>query len=250
MALDINGYNDTFKAFVEFAKVGGKAIARVTDDINVEEGALAGHVVTASKTDSVRHMFNWFRSADNKAANNEVFAENSYYFRNALVRANYSNLPKGIEETAEYLERFFRNALLGEGNNLQSRYLLLGGWQEVSTHTSNGATHTSNNSSTHTSNRAGHTSNSGIRLSRAVKKLLLALNGEMTRAAVMKSVGIKNRPTFQEFYITPALKLGLVEMTQPNSPRSPTQKYRLTEKGKSLQAAQPTGNAPRKGGAK
>ena len=181
---------------------------------------------------------------------NEVFADNAYYFRNALVRANYSNIPEGIEETAEYLERFFRNALLGEENNLQSRYLLLGGWQEDSTHTSNGATHTSNNGSTHTSNRAGHTSNSGIRLSRAVKKLLLALDGEMTRAAVMKSVGIKNRPTFLEFYLTPALKLGLVEMTQPNSPRSPTQKYRLTEKGKSLQATLPTGEVPRKGAAK
>ncbi len=82
-----------------------------------------------------------------------------------------------------------------------------------------------------------------------MKKLLLALNGEMTRAAVMKAVGIKNRPTFQEFYITPALKLGLVEMTQPNSPRSPTQKYRLTEKGKSLQATRSTGEAPRKGAA-
>ena len=44
-----------------------------------------------------------------------------------LFRANYSNIPKGIEETTEYLERFFRNALMGEENNLQSRYLLVGG---------------------------------------------------------------------------------------------------------------------------
>ena len=58
---------------------------------------------------------------------NDIFYENSYYFRNALVRANYSNIPKGIEETTEYLERFFRNALMGEENNLQSRYLLVGG---------------------------------------------------------------------------------------------------------------------------
>ena len=181
------------------------------------------------------------------AVDNDVFAENSYYFRNALVRANYTNIPKGIEETTEYLEAFFRNLLFGEKNNLQSRYLIVGGLDgkdaatptskvntptsRATTHTSNGNTHTSNDGSTHTSSQAGHASNSGIRLSRAVNKLLLALEGEMTRASVMKAIGIKNRPTFLEFYLSPAVKLGLVEMTQPGSPRSPTQKYRLTAKG-------------------
>lgn len=61
------------------------------------------------------------------AVDNEVFADNSYYFRNALVRANYTNLPKGIEETNEYLEPFFRNLLFGERNKLQNRYLIVGG---------------------------------------------------------------------------------------------------------------------------
>lgn len=42
------------------------------------------------------------------------------------------------------------------------------------------------------------------------------------------------RRNFLEKYLTPAIELGLVEMTQPNSPRSPTQKYRLTEKGKHI----------------
>ena len=54
------------------------------------------------------------------AVDNEVFAENSYYFRNALVRANYTNLPKGIEETNEYLESFFRNLLFS--NRLFCRF--------------------------------------------------------------------------------------------------------------------------------
>ena len=45
---------------------------------------------------------------------NDVFAENSWYFRNALVRANYSDLTAGISETTLYLERFFRSMLLGE----------------------------------------------------------------------------------------------------------------------------------------
>ena len=191
------------------------------------------------------------------AVDNEVFAENSYYFRNALVRANYTNLPKGIEETNEYLESFFRNLLFGEHNNLQSRYLIVGGLDgkdtatptsKINTPTSKKRTPTSNGS-TPTSTPVSANSNE-LRLSRALRMLLDAIEGEMSRARLMKAIGIKDRVTFTDYYLSPALKLGLVEMTQPNSPRSPTQKYRLTEKGKSLQATQPTGKAPRKGAAK
>lgn len=56
-------------------------------------------------------------------ADNELFAENSWYFRNALVRANYNNLQKGIHENPEFLEKFFRNLLLGEHNELKNRFL-------------------------------------------------------------------------------------------------------------------------------
>lgn len=56
-------------------------------------------------------------------ADNELFAENSWYFRNALVRANYNNLQKGIHENPEFLEKFFRNLLLGEHNKLKNRFL-------------------------------------------------------------------------------------------------------------------------------
>ena len=56
-------------------------------------------------------------------ADNELFAENSWYFRNALVRANYNNLQKGIHENSEFLEKFFRNLLLGEHNELKNRFL-------------------------------------------------------------------------------------------------------------------------------
>lgn len=54
---------------------------------------------------------------------NEIFAENAWYFRNALVRANYTNLKKGVHETTEYLELFLRNLLLGETNELKNRNL-------------------------------------------------------------------------------------------------------------------------------
>ena len=54
---------------------------------------------------------------------NDVFAENSWYFRNALARANYSNVEKGIVATTKYLERFFENLLLGYRNELKNRYI-------------------------------------------------------------------------------------------------------------------------------
>lgn len=53
---------------------------------------------------------------------NEPFADNAKYFHNALVRANYQNYEKGIEETTEFLELFFRNVLLGEQHPLKKRY--------------------------------------------------------------------------------------------------------------------------------
>ena len=57
--------------------------------------------------------------------NNDTFANNAWYFRNALVRANYSNLKLGVHETQEYQNRFFENMLLNEQNTLKNRELLL-----------------------------------------------------------------------------------------------------------------------------
>lgn len=53
---------------------------------------------------------------------NDTFEKNSWYFRNALVRANYSNISKNIYMNTEYLEKFFRNLLLNENNELKNRY--------------------------------------------------------------------------------------------------------------------------------
>lgn len=61
---------------------------------------------------------------------NEPFADNAKYFRNALVRANYQNYEKGIEETTEFLELFFRNVLLGEQYPLKKRYQHIE-WKQV-----------------------------------------------------------------------------------------------------------------------
>ena len=56
-------------------------------------------------------------------ATNDIFAENAWYFRNALVRANYNDLKHEIHETTEYLELFLRNLLLDEKNLLQNRLM-------------------------------------------------------------------------------------------------------------------------------
>lgn len=57
------------------------------------------------------------------SATNDIFADHAWYFRNALVRANYTNLQKNIHETTEYLEIFLRNLLLNENNELHNRNL-------------------------------------------------------------------------------------------------------------------------------
>ncbi len=57
--------------------------------------------------------------------NNDAFAEHSWYFRNALVRANYNDLTRGIHATTEYLEHFFGNLLLGMEYELKNRNLVI-----------------------------------------------------------------------------------------------------------------------------
>jgi fido (protein-threonine AMPylation protein) len=58
-------------------------------------------------------------------SNNTLFAQYAWYFRNALVRANYNDFKNNIYATEEYLERFFSNLLLGENNTLKNRDLLV-----------------------------------------------------------------------------------------------------------------------------
>ena len=57
-------------------------------------------------------------------------------------------------------------------------------------------------------------------------------SGELNSSELMQALGLTHRPTFRENYLNPALTGGWVERTQPDSPRSPTQRYRLTPKGR------------------
>ena len=56
---------------------------------------------------------------------NEIFALHSWYFRNALVRANYKNSKLGINYDSSFLEKFFQNLLLGANYELKNRYLVI-----------------------------------------------------------------------------------------------------------------------------
>ena len=53
----------------------------------------------------------------------QVFADNSWYFRNALVRENYNDLQNDVHATTEFLEMFIENLLTGASHELKNRYM-------------------------------------------------------------------------------------------------------------------------------
>ncbi len=73
--------------------------------------------------------------------------------------------------------------------------------------------------------------NATQQVTQQVSRLLQCFDGEMSRSALMQALNLKDRVSFAKNYLEPALQSGLIEMTQPNSPKSPTQKYRLTPLG-------------------
>ena len=150
--------------------------------------------------------------------NNDLFAENSWYFRNALVRANYKNIMKGIDYSPIFLERFFRNLLLGETNELRNRYLLIGLTENTPI-------------STPTSTPTSFVSTENKNILRLVKTVGLI---QMSVREMMQAVGLKDRKNFLEFSLNPAVKEGFITLLYPEKPRHPRQKYLLTVKGLAL----------------
>lgn len=66
-------------------------------------------------------LIKYLRKLGFKNVNNDLFSEHSWYFRNALVRANYEDLSNGIHKTKKFLLRFLSNLLLGENHSLKNR---------------------------------------------------------------------------------------------------------------------------------
>ncbi|MBR3251458.1 MAG: Fic family protein [Erysipelotrichaceae bacterium] len=81
------------------------------------------HVFSEGNTRTTAVFFIKYLRALGFDATNDIFAENAWYFRNALVRANYNDITNGITETTEYLELFLRNLLLNENHSLHNRTL-------------------------------------------------------------------------------------------------------------------------------
>ena len=73
-----------------------------------------------------------------------------------------------------------------------------------------------------------------------VRRMLMAITGEMTRKEIQKRLGLTDEKHFREYYQQSAVRLGLIEMTVPNKPNSRLQKYRLTAKGKAYLTASHT----------
>ena len=155
--------------------------------------------------------------------NNDLFADNSWYFRNALVRANYRNPSRNIEPDKSFLTLFFRNLMLGEQNELKNRYMLIGYV---------GDTPTSTPTSTEQVQVGG---NQFITEKENIKRLIVVVGEQkMSVKEMMEATGLKDRKNFLEYTLNPAINEGWVRMLYPDSPRHPRQKYLLTIKGKGL----------------
>lgn len=85
------------------------------------------HIFGEGNTRTTAVFFIKYLSTLGFSVTNDIFAENAWYFRNALVRANYNNLTKGIYESTEYLELFLRNLLYDEHHELHNRALHVNG---------------------------------------------------------------------------------------------------------------------------
>ena len=152
---------------------------------------------------------------------NDMFAQHSWYFRNALVRANYKNAMKGINYSPIYLERFFRNLLLNDQWDLRNRYLHIRPTEEWSVQPNR-------TTSEHVPNKH--------RTSTEQARILVSVIGKdhLSLKQMMERTHLKHRPNFIDNYLTPAISDGYVRLLYPDTPRHPRQKYLLSEKGMAL----------------
>ena len=155
------------------------------------------------------------------SVNNDMFERHSWYFRNALVRANYRNLEKGIGYEPIFLVRFFRNLLLGENHTLKNRYMMIDAPEEWKIPDSEQSPDKLPDKFS-TNNEY-------------VKRLVEVVgHDEVTIKDTLKVLGLKDRESFMKVYLNPALKERFVRMKYPDKPNHPRQRYMLTAKGLAL----------------
>lgn len=154
--------------------------------------------------------------------NNDLFEQHSWYFRNALVRANYRNVAKGIEYEPVFLVRFFRNLLLGENNTLKNCYMMINPpdeWKMLDTEQA------LDKSPDKLPDKFGINNQYIIELIKIVGL------GEVSIKEMLEQLNLKNRESFMDVYLDPAIKAKFVRRRYPDKPRHPRQKYMLTAKG-------------------
>ena len=165
--------------------------------------------------------------------NNDLFEQHSWYFRNALVRANYRNVAKGIDYEPIFLERFFRNLLLGEDNVLKNRYMMINPPEEWKMPESEQAPDKHPTSTPQAPDKLPDKLPDKFSAKNQYIISLVMVVGleEMSIKEMMEHLGLKNRESFMDVYLNPAIKAKYVRMLYPDNPHHPRQKYLLTAKG-------------------
>lgn len=162
---------------------------------------------------------------------NDMFANHSWYFRNALVRANYQNVQKGIRREPAFLEQFFRNLLLGEHNELRNRLMLIKApeaWDAGNTR------QVPDKYPASTRQEPDKLLPGNANIVKVVRTMGLA---EWRIKDLMAEMGLKDRENFMANYLTPAMSEAYLRPLYPDAVRHPRQRYLLTVKGMSLYKA-------------
>ncbi|MDY6394715.1 MAG: Fic family protein [Bacteroidales bacterium] len=162
------------------------------------------------------------------SVNNDLFELHSWYFRNALVRANYRNVVKGVEREPIFLIRFFRNLILGEENILKNRYMMINPPEEWKMPESEQVPHKYPTSIPQVQDKL-HTDAPNIRM-----LINVVREQELSVKEIMEGLGLKDRKSFMDVYLKPAIRDKFIRQLYPQSPRHPRQRYLLTVKGLAL----------------
>ena len=163
------------------------------------------------------------------SVNNDLFERHSWYFRNALVRANYRNVVKGVEREPLFLIRFFRNLLLGENNELKNRYMIINPPKGHQMPENTPQVQDKHRTSTGQVQDRIHTDNYNI-----IGIIKVIEFQQLSAKEIMTGLQLKGRDNFLNLYLLPAIAEGYVRLLYPDKPRHPRQKYLLTVKGLAL----------------
>ena len=173
------------------------------------------------------------READTVSANiTKILSSNTFDFsaggiaslHRRIFTGVFKHAVKGIDYSPVYLERFFRNLLLGEQWDLRNRYLHIRPSEEWSNQPNLAAP-----TSTRQVPDKLHTDNPHI-----IQLITAIGNKQLSVKEMLAALGLKNRENFLDLYLSPAIREGFVTMLYPNSPHHPRQKYLLTTKGMML----------------